>query len=94
VPRRQHDPWLPPVYTDRDAGAIQALNRGDADEAQQQHALRYIVESICSCYDASFRPGAADGDRATAFAEGKRFVGLQIVKLIKLNLAALRKPNA
>lgn len=91
---RQHDPWLPPLYTDRDAGSIQALARGDATPEQQAHALRYIVETIAACYDTSFRPGGQEGERATAFAEGRRFVGSQIVKLTKLNLAELRKINA
>ena len=81
------DPWMPPAYTDRDVGAIQALVRGDADGPTQQHALRYIVETMCLCYDVSFRP---ESDRATCFAEGKRFVGLQLVKMAKLNLAALK----
>lgn len=84
----KHEPWLPAAYTDRDVGAIQALARGDADEAAQKHVLRYIVETLCSCYDMSFRP---ESDRATAFAEGRRFVGLQIVKMMKLDVSALRK---
>ena len=84
----RHDPWLPPSYTNRDAGCIQALARGEADADQQRHALKYIVETLCACYDASFRP---ESDRATAFAEGRRFVGLQLVKLTKVNIAALKK---
>lgn len=83
-------PWQPPSYTDRDIAAIQALARGDASPDQQTHALRFIVETICCCYDMSFRPGV-EGDRDTAFAEGRRFVGLQLVKMTKLNVAALRK---
>jgi len=85
------NPWLPPVYSDFDAAAIQAVARGEADAAQQVHAIKFLVEVLCGTYDVSFRP---ESDRATAFAEGKRFVGLQIVKLIKLNISALKKPSA
>lgn len=84
----KHDPWLPAEYTDRDVGAVQALARGEADEVAQKHALRYIVESLSGCYDMSFRP---ESDRATSFAEGRRYVGLQIVKMTKLDVSALKK---
>lgn len=79
-----------PVQTDiPNAGALQALMRGDASPEQQRRALPYIVEVICRTYDLSARPGGPEGDRATLFAEGKRFVGLQIVKLTKVNIAKL-----
>ena len=81
-------PWAPVPYTDADLGAIQALARGEAEAHLQQRALTYIVENICKTYDLSYR---SESERDTAFAEGKRFVGLQIVKLTKLNIAALRK---
>lgn len=80
------DPWKPPHYEIEDAGAIQALLRGDAAEHQQKRALAYIIETLCGTYDMSFRP---TGDRDTCFAEGKRFVGNQLVKLSKLNLSKL-----
>ena len=35
----------------------------------------------------SYRP---DSERDTAFAEGKRHVGTQIVKFLKINLSKLR----
>lgn len=82
-------PWKPARWEVADVAAIQALQRGDAMEHQQQRALNWIIEA-CGTYDLSFRPGD-DGERDTAFAEGKRSVGLQIVKLINLNLEALRK---
>lgn len=87
---RKDAPWLPPAYTDRDISAIQALARGDATQEQQSHALRFVVETLSGCYDMSYRPGV-EGERDTAFAEGRRFVGLQLVKMTKLNVAALRK---
>jgi hypothetical protein len=85
------DPWKPSDWELPDAAAIQALSRGDAGPDQQQRALRFIIEKLAGTYDMSYRSGKADD---TAFAEGKRHVGLQIVKLIHLSLGALQgKPS-
>lgn len=85
----EHGPWKPHPYELADASAVQALAVGQADAEQQRRALAWIVE--CSgTYDMSYRPGPG-GERDTAFAEGKRSVGLQIVKLSKLNVGALRR---
>lgn len=84
------DPWKPAAWEPPDAAAIQALQRGDASADQQKRALTFIVNTLAATYDCSFRTGV-DGDRVSAFAEGKRFVGLQIVKICNLNLSALRK---
>lgn len=78
-------PWHPADYDDDVTRAIKALSAGKASDSQQQLALRWIVEDLAAAYDLSFRPGEA-GDRETAFAEGKRFVGLQIVKQVKMRL--------
>lgn len=76
-----------------DAAALQALQRGDADSHAQQRALKWIIESGCSTYDLSFRPGE-EGRRETDFAEGRRFVGTHIVMMLKANLSLLRRNNA
>jgi hypothetical protein len=86
----QWEPWKPADWTVEDAGAIQALQRGDASADQQQRALTYIVNTLAGTYDDSFRPGV-DGDRLTAYAAGRRFVGLSIVKLCNLKLSAFKK---
>ncbi len=83
---------MPAAYELPDASAIQALQRGDATPEQQQRALKWIIENACGTYDMSYRPGE-EGRRDTDFAEGKRFVGSQIVKLLKLNLSLLRRSN-
>jgi len=62
---------------------------GDATPEQQRRALRFVIETIAGYYEISFRTGP-DGDRVSAFAEGKRFVGQQIVKLTKVNLGAFK----
>lgn len=74
-------PWLPAPYDEALTGAIKALQAGNANAAQQQRALKWVIEALCGTYDLSWRP---DCDRATSFAEGKRFVGMQIVKQLKL----------
>jgi hypothetical protein len=80
-------PWMPPLWELADARALQDLARGEAAPHQQQRALEYIVNTLAATYDLSYRP---DSDRDTTFAEGRRFVGLQIVKLLKLNLENLK----
>jgi hypothetical protein len=82
------EPWRPPAWQPADAAALQALVRGDAAPEQQKRALAWIVNAACATYDLSFRP---DSERATSFAEGRRFVGLEIVKLMNLDLLKLRQ---
>lgn len=80
-------PWKPTEYTKRQVGLIKALARGEASPEQQKEALRFIVVDICKTYDLSFRP---ESERDTVFAEGKRYVGLQIVKFTQLDVTKLR----
>lgn len=80
--------WLPAEWELADAAAIQALARGDAEESQQKRALTVIVEKLAGTYEHTFVPGAQD---QTTYLEGRRSVGLQIVKLLKVDLAALRQ---
>lgn len=87
-PVEGNEPWLPIECELPEASAIQAMARGDATPDQQQRATKWLIETACGAYDLSFRPS---GDRDTAFAEGRRFVGLQIVKILKLNLSVYRK---
>jgi hypothetical protein len=76
-------PWHPAPYEDADVYAIKALAAGKASEGQQQRALNWIINVACATYDLSFRP---ESDRETVFAEGKRHVGMQLVKLTKIVL--------
>ena len=82
-------PWMPPRYELADVSAWKALQQGVASPEQQQRALRWLI-AAAGTYDLSFRPGE-DGSRASTFAEGKRFVGLQVVKLLNADLATLRR---
>ena len=83
----KQEPWKPSHYEIEDAGAIQALLRGEALPHQQQRALAYIIEQLCGTYDMSFRPLS---ERDTCFAEGKRWVGSQLAKLTKVNLNKMK----
>ena len=82
--------WAPPPYEPIDIASIQALAHGVANEQQQARALKWIIEILCGTYDLSFRP---DSERETAFAEGRRFVGLNLVKAMKMDLTKLRTTN-
>ena len=79
-----HAPWKPTPWETEHAGAIQALIRGDAQPHQQQRAITFIIYNLCGVHDLPYRPGGHEGDRDTAFAAGKMFVGQQLVKLSKV----------
>lgn len=68
------------------ASAIQAIIRGEATFEQQRSAMNWIINQACGTYNTSF---SELGDRETSFAEGRRFVGTNIVKLSKISTAAL-----
>lgn len=77
-------PWasnIPFVY------ALKAMNEGAASETQQKLVLRELL-NLSGYYDLSYRP---DSDRDTAFAEGKRFVGAQVVKMVNLPADVIEK---
>lgn len=72
---------VPPDYSKADVYALKALAAGNASEGQQKRALAWIVNAAARTYDLSFSPAS---DRETSFAEGRRFVGLQVVKLVNM----------
>jgi hypothetical protein len=72
------------------AGCIQALERGDATEDQQREALKWIIYTACETYEPSYCPGGEEGRRDTDHHEGRRWVGLQIIKHMKVALSKLR----
>lgn len=78
----------PPVWETADVEAFQALQRGDCPPHLQKRALDWLISKAAGTYDLSFAPG---DDRLTSFAEGRRFVGLQVVKLLALDTNKVRK---
>lgn len=89
VPKRKAtaEPWLPAPYDIADAAALQALEKGIASEAQQMRALAYIVKTLGMTYEHTHYPD----ERNTCFANGRRWVGLQIVKLLRIDLKELQQ---
>ena len=81
--------YAPAPYEPADVTAIQALHRGEADEFQQQRAIKWLIEAAAGTYQFHYYPS----DRETAFALGRAFVGQQIVKLLRLNASSLVKPE-
>ena len=45
--------------------------------------MTWLIVDCCDYYGLSYRPGE-DGRRDTDFAEGKRFVGAQVVKMMNI----------
>jgi len=83
--------YFPPEWELADASAMQALHNGDATPEQQKRALRWIIEAAADKNGQSYRPGGLEGERESCFAEGRRFVGLQLEKLIFVDIAKLRR---
>jgi len=85
-PARQ--PWHPAEWEIPDAAALQAMSRGDATPEQQRRALAWIINHAAMTYDETFVPGQAD---VSDFLAGRRNVGTQIVKLLKVQTNLLKK---
>lgn len=80
------NPWQPAEYDAGDHRAVLALSQGQASPAQQRIAWDWIL--FAAGYgDKSFRPGGLTGQRDTDFAEGKKWVAEQMLKLSKTNPA-------
>ena len=81
-------PYMPPPWEPADATALQALVSGVANPDQQKRAVNWIINCACNTYDLEYRPDSRDH----AFASGRRFVGLEIVKLLKVIPSKFVKP--
>ena len=87
--RPKKDPWLPPDHDEAVVYAFRALVAGVANEGQQKllvDYLKYVTDQDVLTY----RPSS---DRDSAFAEGKRFVGLELFKLLHPLLTPPSKPR-
>ncbi len=88
---KMRERWLPYEWEKHDAYCIQAMARGEATAEQQKHALALIVNNLADTYGHTFVPGAHD---QSDFLQGRRDVGLQIVKLTKIDLALIKDKSA
>lgn len=81
------EPWrphmLPAEEERRVLNAVRALWTGNASQSQQVLLADWLQQITGTGLheNLSFRPGP-EGQRATDFAEGKRWVGLQILKML------------
>lgn len=80
--------FAPPDYDAADVTAIQQLEQGTANAEMQKRALDWIIRQACRTYDVSYRPGDT---HETAFHEGRRFVGNEVIKMLKLDPSKLRR---
>ncbi len=90
-------PYLPASWDENIFMAFRAFAEGKANDGQQKLVWQY-VQYLCGVgafQDLSWRPGGHEGERETSFAEGKRFVGLQLLKLLHEDtLEALERERA
>lgn len=84
-------PWQLPVTENPDIFALQAVAKGIANESQQKQAWDYITRKLCETDRMSFWPGGDDGRRATDFAEGKRWIGIQLRRIERMRPDMSRK---
>jgi hypothetical protein len=84
-PQPLFQPWAPPALELYDVASLQAVAKGVADERQQQHAMRVIVEKLAGVYEETFCPGQ-EGQRNSDYAQGKRRVGLMLVSYLNAPL--------
>ena len=78
--------WRIPSITKAETIAIQALNKGNANESQQALALKCIIEKMCGYYDEPFHP---ESERFTNLYLGRRNVAAQIMKEIAMPISKL-----
>lgn len=76
---------LPAKWEPADAEALQALERGNASEAQQKRALGWIVRKAAMTFEPHHQ---GEHTHDTAFGLGRAFVGQQIGTLLSINVPA------
>ena len=78
--------YTAPAYTTETAKAgvfaIKALESGKANEGQQKIALAFIIDHLSALYDDPFYADDKGGERETAYALGRMFVGRELRKII------------
>lgn len=86
--------WWPIETTVSDIEAIRACWDGKATPQQQRHVMEFVILAASQHTELSFRSDADGGERETAFAQGRWFVGQTLVKALNLGpayIAELRR---
>ena len=81
------DAWAPAPFDVADVSAFRALASGSASPDQQQRALNWLIYNAALTYDLDYRTDQRDH----AFASGRRFVGSQVIKMLKIDPASMLK---
>jgi hypothetical protein len=79
----------PGLLNRADVASIKMVAAGEATPDQQRRAIEAIIGRIACADEQSWRADDHGGARETDFSEGKRFVGLQLRKLIATSLDIL-----
>jgi hypothetical protein len=84
--------WIrTPDVTAAEGMSIKALADGRATPDQQRRALAFIIERICRVDEPSFVLDQHGGDRASAYVEGRRSVGMTLRALLAVPVPSLVK---
>lgn len=83
-------PWSPATCDYHDVMAIKQVAEGVADAATQRRALGWII-AIARTRNETYYP---DSERDSCFAQGMRFVGLQVLRLVEMRGAELETLRA
>lgn len=81
-------PTVPVRWTDRDAQNLKLLYQNKLPPENGQQLFEFIIKNLCGVNEMSIRFGEPD---ATAFNEGRRFVGMKIVNMATVPLAQLHE---
>lgn len=88
-------PHRPAEYDEAVIMAVRAFSEGKANDGQQATVWNWLLHAVCQVEGMSYRAGGIEGQRATDFAEGKRYVGNQLRKMLNpITLEAERAAKA
>lgn len=79
---------LPAGFVLADIAAVQAVYQGTGTPEQQKRAMEWVIKGAAQIGSQSYRAGDS---HATAFLEGRRFVGAQILSLLAMSTEDLKK---
>lgn len=87
--QKPFEPWRPPALDIAEIAALKAVANGTASADQQMRCMRTVIEKVACTYDETYCPGE-NGNRDSAYAAGKRRVGLALVTYINAPMDLFR----
>lgn len=73
--------WFECDYESGHVAAAKALMKGEARPDQQIEFMKWLVNNACLYNDVAWEP---DSDRTSSFEAGRRYVGVQVIKLTQI----------